>query len=170
MLRTLFAGGILLFTVPVIAQELGTANLSVEQLSAAMPPAGTKISDAICGNLDSGQRCEIEIGRESFLINGKYQLPYVRVISSESRVADGNGGMAGFAPDPVFAGRENVDKAFLKLKMFKSTVLVHYKSDDGSFKTALFAFDRVKEWSWFESVVRLVPYGGRPVVPVRRDP
>lgn len=154
---------------PVSAQELSPATLSVEQLSAAMPPAGTKITDAICGNLDSGQRCEIEIDREHFLINGKYQLPYSRVISSESRFADGSSGITGFRPDPVFAGRENADKTFLKEKMFKSTVLLQYKSEDGSVKTALFAFDRMKEWSWFESVARLVPYGGRPLEVARRE-
>ncbi len=150
--------------IPVHAGELGAADLSPEQLSSAFPSVGTKWQ-AWCGTYRKPKVCTLELGENELIVDDKYKLPYSSLIRSESH--DAIMTITRLArQDPAWSGWDCYigEGRGCSAETFANTVIIQYKTTNGSIQSALFAFkeNRISDWYGFGSAMRLITFGAKP--------
>jgi len=155
-------------SAPAVAGDLGTADLSNDQLADALPPIGYTW-EAWCGNRSSGQACKIKLGENELIVNDALKISYSKVIRSESFNTWTTPGMErGYLVplirnDPAYTGWSKFKRGSIGGNISWNTILVEYVNSAGSKSVALFAFAENREsWQALSHTLRLVSYGARP--------
>jgi hypothetical protein len=154
-----------LLVPPALAGDLGPADLPAEQMAAAFPPIGTKW-DAWCGSYKKRVDCSVELGETSLIVDGTFEVPYSSILRSEKW--DAMMAIVRLAkPDPAWLAWNDFRRNANQVAALSNTVLIEYKTQDGSPQAALITFreNRVLDWYGFANAMRLISYGARPASP-----
>ena len=155
----------LLLGTQAIAGDLGPADLSAEQMASAFPPIGTKW-DAWCGSYRKRIDCSVELGETSLIVDGTFEVPYSSILRSEKW--DAMMAIVRLAkPDPAWLAWDDFRGNANKVPALSNTVLIEYKTQEGSLQAALITFreNRIRDWYGFANAMRLISYGARPRQP-----
>ena len=141
---------------PIFAGDLGPADLTKEQMSAAFPSVGTTWK-AWCGQMPIQEECEVTLGKTELIVNDKYKIPYKNLINSEYFDSMWSITRLGKA-DPVYAQWEG----YLKRRGMAHTVLIEYLSSENKSQLAIFGFTNASHYYGMGNAMKMIIYGANP--------
>jgi len=145
--------------LPSSAGDLGPADLTQEQMSAAFPTVGT-VWEAWCGQMPIQEKCTVTLEENELVVNDKYKIPYANLIKSEYFDSMWSITRLGKA-DPVYAQWEG----YLKRKGMAHTVLIEYLSSENKSQLAIFGFSNATDYYGLGNAMKMIIYGAKPKLP-----
>jgi len=145
--------------LPTFAGDLGPADLTQEQMSAAFPVVGT-VWQAWCGQMPSQEKCTVTLEENELVVNDNYKIPYENLIKSEHFDSMWSITRLGKA-DPVYAQWEG----YLKRSGMAHTVLVQYLSSENKPQLAIFGFSNASHYYGLGNAMKMIIYGTKPQLP-----